>query len=151
MGRIRFEDVEVGVPSRSGAYRVTRDEVIAFARKWDPQPWHLDDDAAAKTHFGRISACYAHVFAILSKLTMEREEKHDILAGLGFEECMMSHPVYPGDVLSMESEVVAKRASRSKPDRGIVTGRFSLFNQDGVEVFRGRGRSMVARTPPEPD
>jgi len=144
---IRYEDVKLGVPALSHRYTVPRDEVIEFARKWDPQPWHLDDEAAAQTMFGRISACYSHVFAIMSKLTIGMDDSLDVVAGLGFEECMMTSPVYPGDVLQLEMEFVAKRVSRSKPDRGIVTTRFSLRNQDGVEVFRGRGRVMVARTP----
>jgi acyl dehydratase len=60
---------------------------------------------------------------------------------------MMTSPVYPDDVLVLETEYIEKRESRSKPDRGVVTLRFSLSNQDGVEVFRGRGRTMVARAP----
>lgn len=142
-----FEDVEIGVPRQDGTYTLERDEVIEFARKWDPQPWHLDDEAAAKTLFGRISACYSHMFAILSKLTNEREGALAVVAGLGFEEMYMSRPAYPGDVLQLESECLAKRESRSKPDRGIVTTRFSLRNQHGEEVLGGRGRAMVARRP----
>lgn len=136
------------MPTHSAGYVVPREEVIEYARQWDPQPWHLDDAAAAKTFFGRISACFSHVFAIVSKLTIDQPEKLDIVAGLGFRECMMTSPVYPGDVLTLESEVVTKRASRSKPDRGIVTTRFIMRNQNGVEVFRGEGNAMVARTIP---
>ncbi len=149
MKLIRYEEVELGVPTRSAGYVVPRDEVIEYARKWDPQPWHLDDAAAAKTLFGRISACFSHVFAIMGKLTMDQPARLDVVAGLGFEDCMMTSPVYPGDELVLESEVVDKRPSRSKPDRGIVTTRFSLRNQRGVEVFRGQGRAMVVRTVPD--
>lgn len=145
--RLQFDDVPLRQPSRSGRYRVPRDEVIEYARKWDPQPWHLDDEAAAQTHFGRISACFSHVFAIVSKLITDRDEKLDLVAGLGFEECMLTHPVYPDDVLTVEVEYVEKRASRTKPDRGILTMRLALINQDGVEVFAGLGRTMVARDP----
>jgi len=83
----------------------------------------------------------------MSKLTMEREEELDMLAGLGFEDCMMRSPVYPEDVLVLETQYIEKRECRSKPDRGVVTARFSLSNQAGVEVLRGHGRAMVARTP----
>jgi acyl dehydratase len=144
---IYLEDVQLGLPKKEGQYLLPREEVIEFARKWDPQPWHLDDEAAAKTIFGRISACYSHVFAILSKLTGEREDELVIVAGLGFEEMFMKKPAYPGDVLQLESEYLEKRASRSKPDRGIVTTRFLLRNQHGDEVIGGRGRAMVARRP----
>lgn len=146
MSRICFEEVRLGVPVTSAEYRVERAEVIEYASKWDPQPWHLDDDAAAQTHFGRISACFSHVFAIMSKLTIDQPEKLDVLAGLGFEECMLVQPVYPGDDLVLEMQYVGKRASRSKPDRGIVTIGFSMRNQDGVEVFRGQGRAMVKKS-----
>jgi len=142
-----YEDVVIGEPRQEGKYQLDRDEVIEFARKWDPQPWHLDDEAAAKTLFGRISACYSHVFAILSKLTNEREGALAVVAGLGFEEMYMAKPAYPGDVLQLESECLDKRVSRSRPDRGIVTTRFSLRNQHGDEVLRGRGRAMVAKRP----
>lgn len=147
MSLIHFEDVEIGAPTLGGRYEVTREEVIDFARKWDPQPWHLDDAEAAKTLFGRISACYTHVFAILSKLTTDQADKLAIVAGLGFEDMFMASPVYPGDVLRLETEHLDKRASRSKPDRGIVGSRFTLRNQDGVEVLSGRGRAMVAMRP----
>ena len=144
---IHFEDVKIGVPEIAGRYVLPRDEVIEYARKWDPQPWHLDDEAAAKTLFGRISACYSHVFAILGKLTTSQQNQLAIVAGLGFEEMFMSTPAYPGDVLELESEHIEKRASRSKPDRGIVSTRFILRNQQGDEVLNGRGRAMVAMRP----
>ncbi len=144
MALIHYEDVQLDVPQRSGTYTVPRDEVIEYARKWDPQPWHLDDEEAAKTLFGRISACFSHVFAIMGKLTIEAEDRLAVIAGLGFEEFMMRAPVHPDDVLELEMTPVAKRVSASKPDRGIVTTRFSLRNQDGVEVLTGEGRAMVS-------
>ena len=145
MARIAFDDVELGVSRRFGSYEVPREEVIEFARKWDPQPWHLDDEAAAKTLFGRISASFVHVFAIMGRLTMDQPDSLDVVAGLGFEEMNMTTPAYPGDVLHLVTEHVDKRVSRSKPDRGIVTTRFTLCNQNDDVVLSGLGKAMVAR------
>ena len=89
---------------------------------------------------------------IMNKLTAEQQTDLDLIAGLGLEQCMLVEPVYPGDVLVLKAWYAAKRASRSKPDRGIVTTAFTLTNQNGVEVFRGQGQAMVRRdTPDVPD
>jgi acyl dehydratase len=143
---ICFEDVELGVTrSAGGEYEVTRKEIIEFARRWDPQPFHLDEGAAADSIFGGLTACFAHVFAIQSRLVNQQEEKLAMLAGLGFQEARMTSPVRPGDRLRVEAEHTAKRESRSKPDRGIVESRFTVLNQRDEPVMTMRGLAMVAR------
>lgn len=147
MRRIWFEDVELGVTQRLGDYEVTREEIVEYASKWDPQPFHLDDEAAAESIFGGLTACFAHVFAILSRLVTLQERKLAVLAGLGFEESRMLRPARPGDRLHVEQEHLSKRESRSKPDRGIVETRFTVVNQRGEAVLVNRGLVMVARRP----
>lgn len=88
MTRICFEDVEVGVARSTGEYRVSREEIIEFACRWDPQPFHLDKDASAESIFAGLTACFAHVFAIQSRLANRQEDELALLAGPGFEEAI---------------------------------------------------------------
>ncbi len=111
-----FEDIEVGSTARFGDYAVTRDEVIAFAEKYDPQPFHLSDAAAAQTHFGRLSASGWHTCAMTMAMLVEHLKAND-QAGLGspgIDELRWLTPVYPGDRLRCESEVLEK-ASIGEP------------------------------------
>jgi acyl dehydratase len=141
-----FEDVELGVTRPAdGEFEVTREEIVAFAGRWDPQPFHLDEAAGAESVLGGLTACFAHVFAIQSRLASQQQDQLALLAGLGFEEARMTRPVRPGDCLRLEVEHVEKRESRSKPDRGIVSSVFTLMNQRGERVMTMRGRAMVAR------
>jgi acyl dehydratase len=142
-----FEDLEVGQRFSGGRHTVGREEIVSFAREWDPQPFHLDDEAARKSVFGEITACTAHIFSILCKVSHEYPERADSMAALGIDEMRMELPLRPGDTVHLENEVVAKRRSRSKPDRGVVSFRGRLVNQEGRVVMRLKATSMVrART-----
>jgi acyl dehydratase len=141
-----FEDVEVGGIARFGDYAVTREEVIDFARRYDPQPFHLSDEAAAGTHFGRLSASGWHTCAMTMAMIVEQLERHDE-AGLGspgIDELRWLKPVHPGDRLHCESEVLEKRRSASRPDMGIYRSRMTVFNQDDIAVMRFVSNSMIA-------
>ncbi len=132
-----FEDIAVGAKSSFGRYEVTRDEVIAFARKYDPQPFHLSDEAAARTHFGRLSASGWHTCAMVMSMIVENLKNHQ-QAGLGspgVDELRWLKPVYPGDTLRCETEVIEKRQSQSRPEMGIFKSRMTVFNQDDVPVM----------------
>ena len=144
-----YEDIVVGKVHRFGAYAVTREEVIAFATKFDPQPFHLDDAAAAQTHFGRLSASGWHTASVVMRLFVEHYlSKVATLPSPGIDELRWLRPVYPGDTLTVETEVLEKRRSQSKPDRGIFTTATRVFNQDGVMVLSMTSRAMVrARDP----
>ena len=105
-----FEDIEIGVVHRFGRYEVTREEVMEFAAKYDPQPFHLDDEAAAATHFGRLSASGWHTCAMTMAMIVANLKEHR-QAGLGspgVDELRWLKPVYPGDVLRCESETIEK-------------------------------------------
>lgn len=142
-----LEDLVVGEVLRFGHYEVTREEVIDFARKFDPQPFHLDDAAAAKTHFGRIAASGWHSGAMSMAMLVEHFNAvgHQGLGSPGIDELRWLKPVYPGDTLRMTWEVLEVTPSRSKPDRGSIRTRTEMFNQHDECVMRILARSMVAR------
>ncbi len=141
-----FEDVEVGRTERFGDTLVEREAVIDFASKFDPQPFHLSDEAAARTHFGRLAASGWHsvsmVMAMIVRHVQAQPGRQDASGGAaGVEDLRWFKPVYPGDRLSCESEVLEKIALRSRDDMGIVKVRTSAFNQQGEIVLQ-----MVANT-----
>lgn len=134
---IYFEDLEIGVEQTYGSVEVTREEVIDFARKWDPQPFHLSDEAAAKTHFGRIAASGWHTCAMTMGVIARYVVQHE-QAGLGspgVDDLRWLKPVYPGDTLTVYGEVLEKTPSRSKPEIGSFRTRNRVTNQDGVDVM----------------
>lgn len=148
-----FEDMEVGTKSSFGSYDVTREEVIDFASKYDPQPFHLDDEAAAKTHFGRLSASGWHTCA-MSMAMMVENMKTNRSAGLGspgLDELKWMRPVYPGDTLRVETELIDKRRSKSRPEMGITKSRIKVFNQDDQVVMESVNTGLIAvRDPSAP-
>ena len=146
---IYWEDVEVGAVQRFGAYAVTREEVLAFARAYDPQPFHLDDEAAAQSLFGRLSASGWHTCAMTMRMLVDHMEKADMasLGSPGIDDLRWLKPVHPGDMLSVETEILEKRPLESRPDVGLHKSRTSVFNQDGVEVMRFTSNMMSRRRP----
>lgn len=127
-----FEDIEIGHRSAFGRYEVTREEVIEFASKYDPQPFHLDDEAAAKTFFGRIAASGWHTCAMMMRMMADNMKNND-QAGLGspgVDELRWLKPVYPGDVLRCESEILDKTPSKSRSDMGSYRAKAIVFNQN---------------------
>ena len=148
-----FEDIAVGAKSTFGRYQVTREEVTEFARKYDPQGFHLDDDAAAKTHFGRVSASGWHTCAMTMAMMVENM-KNSAQAGLGspgVDNLQWKKPVYPGDVLRVETEVLEKRRSKSRPEMGIFKSRAKVFNQNDEIVLEMTSNGLIAvRDPAAP-
>jgi len=146
---IYFEDIEVGSVRRFGSYAVTREEVIAFAQKYDPQPFHLSDEAAAQTHFGRLSASGWHTCAMMMAMLVENL-KTTQQAGLGSpgqDELRWLKPVYPGDTLSLSVEVIDKRPSTSRPEMGSYRSRITVYNQDDVAVMTTLAIGLIRTRP----
>ena len=144
-----FEDFEPGAETLFGHYDVTREEVLEFARKYDPQPFHLSDEEAARTHFGRLAASGWHTCA-MTMAVIARFVVADRQAGLGspgVDELRWLKPVYPGDRLTVRGSVVETIPSRSKPDIGVVRTRTVVTNQDGVEVMTYTSIVMMRRRP----
>lgn len=140
-----YEDLEIGAVSRFGHREVTRDEVIAFAGKYDPQPFHLSEEAAAKTHFGRLSASGWHTCAMTMGMIVEEQDRagHQGLGSPGIDQLRWTHPVYPGDTLRVETEILEKRRSRSRPEMGLFRAVTRVFNQDDVMVLSMESNAMV--------
>jgi acyl dehydratase len=146
---IYFEDLEVGAETRFGSCEVTREEVLGFARKYDPQPFHLSDEAAAKTHFGRLAASGWHTCA-MTMAVIARRVGRDEQAGLGspgIDELRWLKPVYPGDTLHVAGRILDKIPSRSRPDLGSFRTETIVTNQDGVPVMRFISIVLIRRRP----
>ena len=146
---IYFEDLEVGEETDYGSCEVTRGEVIEFARRYDPQPFHLSDEEAAKTHFGRIAASGWHSCAMTMGVIARYVVGHS-QAGLGspgVDELRWLKPVYPGDTLHVRGTIVEKRPSRSKPEIGSFRTETIVTNQDDVPVMRFTSIVLMRRRP----
>lgn len=132
---LHFEDLKVGDKFSTASVVVTEAEIIAFAKQFDPQPFHTDPAVAPSTVFGRLVASGWHTAALTMRLMVEGEKQ---LAGgsvgLGIEKMAWPEPVLPGDTLTAVSEVTDMRLSRSKPDRGVVTFVNTTYNQHGRAV-----------------
>lgn len=147
---IYFEDIEIGAETEFGSYEVTREEVLDFARKYDPQPFHLSDEAAAQTHFGRLAASGWHTAAMTMAVIVKSLEKRP-QAGLGspgVDELRWLKPVYPGDTIHVRGKIVEKTPSRSKPEIGTFRTETTVSNQDDVPVMRLTSIVLIRRRPP---
>lgn len=144
-----LEDFEVG-QAFSSSRRILVDEqrIKAFAAEFDPQPFHLDDAAARDTIFRGLAASGWHTAAITMRLLIESDLKPaGGIVAAGFDEFRWPRPVRPGDELSVESEILEVRASKSRPDQGVVKVRTTTLNQNGDSVQVCVGNLIVPRRP----
>jgi acyl dehydratase len=144
-----FEDIEIGRTASFGRYEVTRDEVTAFARQYDPQPFHLSDEAAAETYFGRLSASGWHTCAMTMAMYVEwmKANPQASLGAAGIDELRWLKPVFPGDTLRCENELLEKKASEKRPEMGSTRARMTTFNQHDEPVMTFIARGLIARRP----
>lgn len=147
-----WEDLDIGFVDRFGPFGVDRDEVIAFAGRYDPQPFHLDDEAAAQTHFGRLAASGWHTCAMMMGAMVRRWQdtpgwQETSLGGMGIDELRWKRPVFPDDTLRGEAQLIEKIESRSRPEMGITKWRTRLFNQHEEEVLSLVTIAMRKRRP----
>src|SRR5215468_2450006 len=126
MEAIFFEDVILGTAIEAGPYVIPEDELAAFASTWDPLPIHTDT-AFAGQH-GGLTAPGIYLLAIKMRLVHSMPLRETVIASFGYDEVRFHRPARPGDALMLELRWIEKRLSQSKPDRGIVTGRYSLIN-----------------------
>lgn len=153
-----YEDTQIGARLSLGSHRFTREEIMRFARKYDPQPFHLDDSAAAASHFGKLSASGWHTASKYMRLyidTRERIRAENLARGLppatngpspGFNDLNWFRPVFVDDTIAYETTVTRKRLS-SRAGWGFVTSRVHGTNQNGVKVFESSGASMIPMRP----
>ena len=146
-----YEDLIVGAKRSFGRYEVTREEVMRFAEAYDPQPFHLDDEAAAGTYFGRLSASGWHSCAMTMRMMVDswKNEAQASLGSPGIDELRWLRPVYPGDVLRVESELIEKRRSASRPDMGITKSRQTTFNQKDEPVMTMLSNGLIKVRDPD--
>ena len=140
-----FEDAVVGFKTYGYDHHVTEEEIIDFAKVWDPMPFHIDVGQANKSIFGGLTASGAHVYSIFNKLCHNQDRKMAIIAALGVKEMSFDNPVRPGDTLHLEGECISSRESASKKDRGICEFLFKLINQNGEIVFKLVQPVMIAK------
>ena len=138
-----FEDLDIGHSESSRPTQLTEAEIIEFATRFDPQPFHVDERAAEKSIFGGLTASSCHVIAVAFSLFQDLP-KIAMLAGLG-HEFRYPNPVRPGQAFRLLSEVAEKRESRSKPDRGIVIQQSRLITDEGAVVLEIKSTIMVAK------
>ncbi|MBW0144813.1 MaoC family dehydratase [Sphingomicrobium sp. B8] len=144
---IFFDDIDVGTRTEHGSVTVTREEIIDFATKYDPQPFHLSDEAAAMTPFGKIAASGWNTCALTMRVLVDswKEQQAMGLGSPGLDELRWLKPVYPGDTLHVASEVVEKKPSRSKPHIGSMWSDILVTNQHGELVLKFRSIVMMLR------
>ena len=141
-----LEDFEVGQKFSSDRLRVEKERIKTFAAEFDPQAFHLDDDAARNTMFGGLVASGWHTAAITMKLLVESDLKPaGGIVGAGFDELRWPLPVRPGDELRVESEILNVRTSKSQPQQGLIKVRTTTLNQNDEPVQVAVGNLVVLR------
>lgn len=141
-----FEDFKPGDTFKSGSVDVTQDSIIAYAREFDPQPFHTDPTAATDTLFGELVASGWHTASITMRLftTSDIRIVNGIIGG-GVEQLTWPRPVRPGDRLTVRGEIMETRPSRSKSDRGMIRVKVETMNQKGEVVQSFVGQLVVLR------
>ena len=148
MSRHYLEDYAVGQKYGSGHLKVEKERVKSFAAEFDPQPFHLDEEAARDTLFRGLAASGWHTAALTMRLLVDSEFKPaGGIVGAGFDEFRWPKPVRPGDELRVESEILEVRPSKSRPEQGMLKVRTTTYNQDGEAVQISVGNLVVARRP----
>jgi acyl dehydratase len=147
MDPLYLEDLTVGQRFTSGTYVMDAVRIKEFAAEFDPQPFHLDEDAAQASVFNGLAASGWHTAAVAMRLLVQSGMRFaNGLLGLG-GEIAWPKPTRPGDILQVESEIAEITPSRSKPDQGIVTIRSTMLNQNGEAVYILRAKLLVLRRP----
>jgi acyl dehydratase len=143
-----FEDFEPGQDIDLGTRTVTEDEIVAFARAYDPQPFHVDHDAAAQSIYGGVIASGWHTCAMMMRLVVDGLlGRSSSMGSPGLEGVRWLAPVRAGDTLNVRYRTVQVKASASKPDRGVVWSMWVAVNQHGETVCTIEGMGMFARRP----
>jgi acyl dehydratase len=154
-----FEDMRVGDRAEIGRHTFTIEEIKSFAQRFDPQPFHLDETAAAQSLFGALCASGWHTACMWMRLAVESRRREDDerrargepVAALGvspgFRELRWLSPVYPGDTVTYATEIVELRPSASRPEWGIMTSRNTGTNQRGEPVLSFLSSAFVERKP----
>ncbi|MGB8577825.1 MAG: MaoC family dehydratase [Pseudolabrys sp.] len=143
-----LEDFAAGQVYRSNRMQVDKGQILAFASQFDPQPYHLDEEAARKSVFKGLAASGWHTAAVTMRLLVESEfQPADGILGVGLEELSWPRPVRPGDELRVETQVLEVRPSKLRADRGVIRVRTTTLNQNDQPVQIFTGNLLVPRRP----
>ena len=142
-----FDDLPVGWTDEIGSARLDEDAVIAFAREWDPQPFHTDPEAAKASIYGGLTASSLHLFALCTRLFFDHGARIQVMAMLGKDAIRFPNPARSGETITYTTECIEARPSASKADRGIVTLRDTLRDSTGETVMTQEVTLLVARAP----
>lgn len=142
-----FEHYPEGAVFELGQFSMTEQEVIDFARQFDPQDMHVDPAVAAQGPFGRVIASGWQTIGLMMRLFVERFLPKNGLASPGIDELRWTRPVFPGDVLSVRVTVTEARLSKSRPDRGLTRNLVEIRNQDGEVVLTMRPMNFIRVRP----
>jgi acyl dehydratase len=146
MARRYYGDIEVGEVVDVGAYTADREEVLRFAERYDPQPIHVDPDAAAETMYGGVIASGWHTAGSCMRLLVDGFLADTATLGsFGLDELRWRTPVYPGDTVDVECRVLSKTESTSRADRGYIESEVEGTNGDGDEVIYWRATNIFLR------
>jgi len=145
-----YEDLVEGEHLHCRTVVMTKEDITGFAREFDPQPFHTDEDAATRSLFGGLVASSLHILSACTRVVVEAQGDVAILSGVGMDEVKMYHPVRPDDILTIAAWWTDLKRSESKPDRGFVGIRCKVSNQKGESVIEYGYRYMIdCRTPVE--
>jgi acyl dehydratase len=148
MAKVYLEDLRVGATWESGRRTVSREEIVAFAREFDPQVFHVDDDEAARSMYGGLIASGWHTAALCMRLIVDGLVSEVVSLGSpGVDALRWTKPVRPGDTLAVRAVCLEARPSRSKPDRGLARFRYEVRNQRDETVMTMEALAMIARRP----
>jgi acyl dehydratase len=141
-----WEDFPVGTVREFGAMEVTRENVLAFARQFDPQPFHVDDAAAEASLFGRLSASGWHTCAMTMRMMCDDYLlESSSLGSPGIDSLRWTKPVHPGDTLSTRMTVIESRPMASRPNVGLICSKWEVLNQNREIVLTMQGWGMYGR------
>ena len=144
-----WEDFKVGEVEQIGGKQVDREELIEFAKQFDPQPFHVDEAAAKQSIYGGLIASGWHTCAMVMRMMCDAYLSHAASVGSpGIDNLKWLKPVRPGDTISARRTTLETRASKSKPDIGIVNNLWEVFNQNGEMVMSMQGYGMFLRRNP---
>lgn len=139
----KFEDLDVGEQRTSSHRVVTEEDIVAFARQYDPQWFHAEPDNAKESIFGEVVASGIHLLAIWRQLDHEMNRDIDFVCGVGWDEVRMKKAVRPGDTVRAASQIVSLAPSRSGKARGTAITRYALVNQHDEEVLSFLSTNLV--------
>jgi acyl dehydratase len=142
---MRFDDIRIDVPVTVGSHTFGRDDIVAFAADFDPQPFHIDETAAAESQFGGLIASGWHTAAAWMRLTVDHARQNGTLAGIspGLDTIEWLKPVRPGDTVTYTNRALSKRRLASRPGWALITSEGTGVNQHGETVYRLRGPVFV--------